>query len=252
MSPFPSRTNRGADMRINFGCVYFFSEILMKQASMIFPMDKHSKHSKRKSEICLQPKSRIKSFIICFICDLVFCGSAIFLWHKALPLSLSSFRPIVLCISCTLFGLVFLFFSIYLFMELLNPSVCVTLMPSQIEAGKTGVITWEIEGRIERLKQLDILIECRKEKALFDKNRGRVNTPDSIKLYHEALITVSDFSEIQKGEIGFLIGPEQPITFKGDEHNICWYVIIKGSIKRWADIRDEFEFEVVGNLPTSC
>ncbi len=131
---------------------------------------------------------------------------------------------------------------IHQFLALFNPKTKLTLSLARIPLGSTAYITWEILGRVNRVSELVITLQAREECRY---RRGTKTYTDKNTFFTFQLAQTTNPAEMSHGEIGFAIPAETMHSFTADNNKIIWSLNVAGDIKRWPDIKDEFDITII-------
>ena len=140
-----------------------------------------------------------------------------------------------------LVGLGVIIAAIYQFLALFNPKTKLTLSSAQIPLGSTAHLTWEISGRVNRISELVITLQSREECRY---RRGTKTYTDKNTFFTFQLAQTTNPAEMSYGEVGFAVPAETMHSFAADNNKIIWSLNVAGDIKRWPDIKDEFDITI--------
>lgn len=131
--------------------------------------------------------------------------------------------------------------AIYQFMALFNPKLRLTVNQRALAPGETLEISWEMEGRTDRLRELHIFLEGREEATY---RRGTDTKTDKEVFATLPLITLNDPQAMRTGSAKLKLPARTMHSFKSENNRVIWSLRVKGAIPRWPDINDEFPFTI--------
>ena len=140
-----------------------------------------------------------------------------------------------------LVGLGVIIAVIHQFLALFNPKAKLTLSSAQIPLGSTAHLTWEILGRVNRISELAITLQAREECRY---RRGTKTYTDKNTFFTFQLAQTTNPTQMSFGEVGFAVPAETMHSFTADNNKIIWSLKVAGDIKRWPDIKDEFDITI--------
>jgi uncharacterized membrane protein YidH (DUF202 family) len=167
------------------------------------------------------------------------------IWTGIVVLILKTDAPSLFLIIFGLFDVLIIGGAIHAILSIFNPRPSIEITPGNIHQGTDAALRWRIGGRVERISELEITLQCLKvttETSGHGKNRSTriVKTP----LFEESLFKNSSPVQIPQGALKFHIPEEQPASRPGNQRGIQWQLHFHGSILKWPDIKDEFKFLV--------
>lgn len=130
----------------------------------------------------------------------------------------------------------------YSFLSLFNPRPRLILRPGIMQLGDAAELQWEIFGKVQRISEFSIKLKGHEEATY---RRGTDTCTDKETFYEMELFSMSDWMQMQTGEVGVVIPPDTMHTFKADNNKVIWSLEVHGDIKRWPDLKEEFEIKVV-------
>ena len=139
-------------------------------------------------------------------------------------------------------GMILLVLPVYFFLKLFNPRPTLRLSKAQIPVGEAAELTWRFWGRYDRLHRLRISLEGREE-ATYQSN-------DETATAREVFMTISLVDttrpqEIRWGKVRVNVPPNAMPSFSAPHNRIAWAIHVCGEIRRWPDVDEEFEFNVL-------
>lgn len=137
--------------------------------------------------------------------------------------------------------------AVYQALAMRNPQTKLTLDHSPAHLGDTIELSWELTGRIDRLRRLSIELEGREEATY---RRGTTTTTDRSVFLRIQIIDTADPSAFSSGRGRVTIPFNSMHSFASANNKIVWTLHVRGEIPRWPDIDDEFSLTVLP-LPLS-
>jgi hypothetical protein len=129
----------------------------------------------------------------------------------------------------------------YQLLVFFNPRPILTLHPGAPRVGESVELTWRIEHRARIISSLEIEVKGREE---ADYTRGTSTYTDTDTFARIPVAQPTHRFELTKGYAAFDIPDDSMHSFKSDHNRIVWSIQVKGDIKFWPDINDEFEITV--------
>jgi len=165
-------------------------------------------------------------------------------WNGIISIFVSgagSFEKIFLlpfiAIGVGLIGLV-----IYQFLALFNPRPALELSPAVIPVGGTAALRWSFAGQVSRITELAVTLRGIEEAKY---RKGTSTCTDKNTFCEMELYRTSNLAEIASGQVGLVLPGDTMHSFKADNNKIIWSIEIRGDIKRWPDVKESFEIEVM-------
>jgi hypothetical protein len=129
----------------------------------------------------------------------------------------------------------------YLFLALFAPRPCLTLARTPVRVGETVELAWSFLGRARRIEKLRIYLEGREE-AVYQ--RGTRTSTDRSIFAEVPIVQTADPVEISGGQAKMSVPLETVPTLAGSHNRIVWCLKVKGVIRLYPDVDDEFEIAV--------
>lgn len=143
-------------------------------------------------------------------------------------------------IPFVLVGLVLIGLFVYTVLGLFNPKVTLKLSPATATLGGQIALDWELTGRIERLRGLEIYLESREEATY---RRGTSTYTDK-KPFLKLPVHSTTGSVLATGNGSVALPLRSMPTFDSGNNRIIWSVCVVGAIPRWPDLKEEFVIQV--------
>jgi hypothetical protein len=153
-------------------------------------------------------------------------------------------RPIFLSLFLTPFALIGLGLIggvFYYFLALFNPRPQLTLSSRFVPLGGSATLEWSFSGATDRITRLRIFVQG-EEVATY--RRGTDTTTKRNVFAEIAVVEQTELSRLASGVDRFRIPETTMHTFTARNNKIVWSVNLKGAIRFWPDLKEQFEFEV--------
>ncbi len=129
----------------------------------------------------------------------------------------------------------------YYFLALLAPRARLTVARRNLRIGESFDLEWSLVGRVERIEVLRIYLEGREEATY---RRGTNTTTDRHVFAEVEIATVSDRVEMRAGRARVSIPNGVVPSFASRNNKIVWNLRLKGDIRMFPDIDDEFALKI--------
>ncbi|MFC4992023.1 DUF3592 domain-containing protein [Rubritalea tangerina] len=137
-------------------------------------------------------------------------------------------------------GMILHFF--YRIMAACNAAPTLTLKPASITLDTPARLYWKTLRGEHKVAQFQIYL-IGEEEARYQ--RG-TNTVTDTSIFHESLLTeTSDPRKIRRGEIEIILPQDTMPSWEGSNNAIKWYLRVRGDIKLWPDIKDDYLITVL-------
>lgn len=144
-------------------------------------------------------------------------------------------------IPFALVGLGVIIAVIYQLLAVFNPRIQLQLGLGQIALGQQTSLAWQITGRVERLQAFSITLIGR-EQARY--RRGTKTYTDKKTFHQQELFQTSDALSMAQGQTTLAIPAQSMHSFKSDNNQVIWSLVVEGDVPRWPDVKDTFEIVV--------
>lgn len=126
-------------------------------------------------------------------------------------------------------------------LAMFNPKASLSLSEGSPKLGQQVILQWGFRGKVERIKQLTIVLEGR-ESARY---RVGTNTRTDTHIFYtkELLSTDTVWRESNKN-LSIEIPSDSMHSFTSSNNAIEWVVKLHGDIPKWADVDDEYPITV--------
>ena len=196
--------------------------------------------------VVLRPSRRRWGMLLGFVVMAVFWNGivSIFLFHM-----IAGFRQgrpewflVFFLIPFELVGLFFIGMVIHRLLALSNPRPVLRLDSSTATPGDSLDLNWEITGNVRRIRNLKMqfigMESCRY-------TVGTSTYTDQDIFYEQLLVDTDNSREMLTGSVLLKIPSNAMHSLKLNHNEIKWLLKVKGEIKRWPDIDDEFPLVVL-------
>jgi hypothetical protein len=130
----------------------------------------------------------------------------------------------------------------YFFLALFNPRPRLVVSSSSISLGGSLDLEWQLSGRAHLVERFRISLQGREEATY---RRGTRTYTDREVFATIPLVDAPSPINPYGGRIRFTIPHDTIHSFKSDNNKIVWSLIVEGDIRRWPNINDEFEINVL-------
>lgn len=137
-------------------------------------------------------------------------------------------------------GLLLVGLVVHSVLGLFNPKVTLRLAPGTPALGGRIALEWELDGRFDRLRGLEIFLEGREEA----KYRRGTSTYTDRKTFLKLPVHSTTGGVLATGQGSATLPLRSMPTFDSGNNKIIWAVHVKGEIPRWPDLKEEFVIQV--------
>ena len=162
-------------------------------------------------------------------------------WQEGIP-GCYGWLFTIFAIPFALVGVLLLALPVYFFLKLFNPRPSLRLSTAEIPAGGSAELTWRFWGRYDRLHRLRISLEGREE-ATYQSSEDTATAREVFASI--SLIDTTRPQEIRWGKVKVAVPEHAVPTFSAPHNRIAWAIHVCGEIRRWPDVDEEFEFNVL-------
>ena len=130
----------------------------------------------------------------------------------------------------------------YFLLAMSNPRASLTLTPGGLALGTTAKLEWTLSGSTDRISRLEIWLEGR-EAATY---RVGTNTRTDHNTFERiAILDTESHADMRMGEAEVPVPEFSVHSFDAPNNKIQWYLKVKGDIKKWPDVSNEFAVSVL-------
>lgn len=140
-----------------------------------------------------------------------------------------------------LIGLGVLFGVLHTFLALFNPRPTLTLNQPSIPLGGTLDLQWRLAGSVRRINRFRITLIAREEATY---RRGTDTVTDKQTFLEMQLVETDHPRDIADGAVSVTIPPQAMHSFEADHNKIVWQIEVRGTIRRWPDVSDDFPIRI--------
>jgi len=151
------------------------------------------------------------------------------------------FAYCIIGIFC-LIGLGVVALVIHTFLALFNPRVEVTLLPGAPRLGSDVDLSWQMIGNAHRISRFTMHLIGR-ESATYV--QGTNTHTDSSVFLKELILETSAPGDMRAGTVKLVLPEYSMHTFEAPNNKITWSIRVRGDIKNWPDVSDEYPFTVL-------
>jgi hypothetical protein len=130
----------------------------------------------------------------------------------------------------------------YFVLAVLNPRIRLTVGSLAVPIGGGMDVNWEIRGRVQALRRLEIVLEGREEATY---QRGTTTVTDKEVFTTIPIFDTADPGDMPNGHARLLLPPGTMHTFRAEHNKILWILRVYGDIPHWPDVKDEYEITVL-------
>lgn len=235
--------DRSLDVYPLFGAILFV--FILMGIGGIYHVQKRSYFKENvKDTLVLLPEDRITIFVAvffsCMIADLFFMifffGGWLVAYHQK-----HSWFMFETFTYLPLFALMIgsMYFVVYAFMQIFNPSVTLTLNPVKLITGNKYLISFVINGAVTRLSDFSIDLVGVKKVTTYNEEEKRSHTQDII-FYKDNIYHVEQYNVTTIGFIEYIFDDSLAPSRKEGNTEILWQIHAKGKIKFWPDMLNEY------------
>lgn len=147
----------------------------------------------------------------------------------------------VFLVPFVLVGLALAVFVPYQFLALFNPRPHLTLTPGSLTLGEAADLAWRFSGRAGRIRRLEITLEGREE-AVYRRGTDTVTARETFATL--PLAELASAREIAAGSTRIEVPAGTMHSFEASHNRIVWTLKVRGDIRSWPDVSEDFEVVV--------
>jgi Protein of unknown function (DUF3592) len=146
-----------------------------------------------------------------------------------------------------LIGLALIWFTIHSFFGLFSPRAHLRLSHTPVALGESGELSWEFTGRIDKLRDLHLVIEGRDER---DEGSGKNRRTHTNTFYTADIGHFTNINDLKSASVLCTIPTGHlPTDTEGGER-VIWLIRLKATVEFGADLNDEYPLTVVAPVPS--
>lgn len=131
---------------------------------------------------------------------------------------------------------------VYFLLALFNPRPKLTLSSDAIPVGGSAELRWELTGQVNRIGTFEIVLEGREEATY---RRGTNTVTDKNVFATLPIARLDDWRDMANGEAALAVPADTMHSFEADNNKIIWALKVRGDIRLWPDIKEEFPLTVL-------
>ena len=145
-------------------------------------------------------------------------------------------------IPFVLVGLGLIGFTIHSLFGLFSPRAELRVSSDAVALGDSIEVQWQIGGRVEKVRDLQLTLEGRRETEEGSGDDRRTKTD----VFYKANIAhVTNWSDIKSGKANCAVPPDKMPSDNDGDHEIIWVIRLKAKVEFGADLNDEYPITVV-------
>ncbi|MHC4216224.1 MAG: DUF3592 domain-containing protein [Planctomycetota bacterium] len=141
------------------------------------------------------------------------------------------------------FGVLLACMAMYLILALFNPRPIIQISAQRFPLDSSGQVRWSFRGRTSSIQHLNITLQAN-EWISYSTGSDSSTTKESI-FYRMELIDSDDPYNIRNGQARILIPQDTMHSFEAKDNKIVWQIVVRGVVRFWPDIKNEFKIAVV-------
>ena len=148
----------------------------------------------------------------------------------------------IFLIPFVLVGLFLIYYTIHSFFGLFSPRARLRAGHTPVALGESVEITWQFEGRLDKLRELKLLLEGREER---DEGSGKNRRTRRDVFYKADIAHFTNVNDVKTGSVLCTIPADHSPSDADGEHRVVWVIRLKAEVEMGADLDDEYPIEVV-------
>jgi hypothetical protein len=146
-----------------------------------------------------------------------------------------------------LIGLALSWVTIHSFFGLFSPRARLRASHTPVALGESVELSWDFAGRIDKLRDLHLILEGRDER---DEGSGKNRRTKTDVFYAADIAHFTNPNELKSGTVLCTIpGEHLPTDTEGSER-VIWLIRLKAVVELGADLNDEYPLPVVASSPS--
>lgn len=157
-----------------------------------------------------------------------------------------AWMPILILVPFALIGLLLLSGLPYAFLALFNPRPFLELERAECAPGESVGATFRLSGLLGRMDRLEVALEGKEAITVTSRSGGKSSTSRRDKMFHRSLVYESGPGATveRQAAITVRVPADTMHTFSSDRAEVLWRLHVRGEIRNWPDIDEEFELQV--------
>jgi len=194
----------------------------------------------------LKPKvsPRLKTVLVALFA-LVWNGVVSLFAHKVIVawrVGRGSWFETLFLVPFVLVGLGVIVAASYQFLRLFNPRPVITVGQQSLPLGGRTWLEWALVGRVDAVRRLEVYLEGR-EQATYQRGTNTITSQGTFLTV--PLVETTDRYEILAGKAEIAVPPDTMHTFEAPNNKVLWRLVVKGDVRRWPDIEEEYPIVVL-------
>jgi hypothetical protein len=148
----------------------------------------------------------------------------------------------IFLIPFVLIGIGTIYAVFHFLLATFNPRPTISVSSRTVPLGGAMEVEWLFEGNIQRLESLRIYLEGREEARY---RRGTNTYTDQETFTDIDIVSTSDMATISRGGMVIAIPDTTMHSFEASNNKIIWTLKLHGSIRRWPDVKSDYEIVVL-------
>ena len=157
-----------------------------------------------------------------------------------------AWMPILILVPFALIGLLLLSGLPYAFLALFNPRPFLELERAECAPGESVGATFRLSGLLGRMDRLEVALEGKEAITVTSRSGGKSSTSRRDKMFHRSLVYESGPGALveRQATITIQVPADTMHTFSSDHNEVRWRLHVRGEIRNWPDIDEEFDLHV--------
>lgn len=154
--------------------------------------------------------------------------------------------PILILTPFVLIGLLLLSGLPHALLALFNPRPFLELPSGECAPGESVSGRFRLSGLLGRMERLEVVLEGKESVARTERSGGKSSTSRQEKMFHRAVVYESGpgASVEREAAISIQVPAGTMHSFESDNNEVRWRLRVRGEIRNWPDIDEEFDFHV--------
>jgi hypothetical protein len=145
-----------------------------------------------------------------------------------------------------LVGLVFIWATIHSFFGLFSPRARLRASHAPVALGESVELSWDFTGRIDKLRDLYLILEGRDER---DEGSGKNRRTKTDVFYTADIAHLTNPNDLKSGTVLCTVPTDHLPTDTEGSERVIWFVRLKATVEFGADLNDEYPLTVVAAVP---
>jgi hypothetical protein len=146
-----------------------------------------------------------------------------------------------------LIGLVLIWATLQSFFGLFSPRAVLRASHTPVALGESVELSWDFAGRIDKLRDLHLILEGRDERDEDSRKNRRTKTDV---FYAADIAHLTNPNDLKSGTVLCTIPSEHLPTDTEGSERVIWLIRLKAVVELGADLNDEYPLPVVASAPS--